>query len=61
MSTVAATTAIRLRTVFILDVHLGSKGCRADLLLEFLQSVHAGTLVLVGDIIDVWSLRKALW
>jgi UDP-2,3-diacylglucosamine pyrophosphatase LpxH len=61
MSNVAASPVIRLRTVFVSDVHLGSKGCRADLLLEFLKSVHADTLVLVGDIIDVWSLRKTFF
>lgn len=58
MSTMVAASAVRLRTVFISDVHLGTKGCRADLLLEFLKSVHVDTLVLVGDIVDVWSLRK---
>jgi UDP-2,3-diacylglucosamine pyrophosphatase LpxH len=61
MSTVAATSAVRLRTVFISDVHLGTKGCRADLLLDFLKTVHADTLILIGDIVDVWSLRKTFF
>src|SRR5688572_28401236 len=52
---------VRLRTVFISDVHLGTRGCRADLLLGFLRSVHVDTLFLVGDIVDVWSLRKTLY
>jgi UDP-2,3-diacylglucosamine pyrophosphatase LpxH len=52
---------IRLRTVFISDVHLGSKGCSADLLLEFLHRVDMDTLFLVGDIIDVWSMEKSMF
>jgi UDP-2,3-diacylglucosamine pyrophosphatase LpxH len=47
-----------VRTVFISDVHLGSRGCRADLLHEFLKSVEVETLFLVGDIVDMWALRK---
>jgi UDP-2,3-diacylglucosamine pyrophosphatase LpxH len=49
---------IRLRTVFVSDVHLGSKGCRADQLLEFLKSVEVDYLFLVGDIVDLWAMRK---
>jgi UDP-2,3-diacylglucosamine pyrophosphatase LpxH len=51
----------RLRTVFISDVHLGSKGCRADLLLEFLKSVDIDYLFLVGDIVDLWAMRKSFY
>jgi len=39
-------------------VHLGTKGCNAELLLDFLQSTESETLYLVGDIIDGWRLRK---
>ncbi len=53
--------AVRLRTAFISDVHLGTKGCRADLLLNFLKSVHIDKLVMIGDIVDVWSLRRNLY
>jgi UDP-2,3-diacylglucosamine pyrophosphatase LpxH len=49
---------LRLRTVFISDIHLGSRGCRADLLLEFLKSVEVDYLFLVGDIVDLWAMRK---
>lgn len=49
---------VRLRTVFISDVHLGSRGCRADLLHEFLKSIEVDTLFLVGDIVDLWAMRK---
>jgi UDP-2,3-diacylglucosamine pyrophosphatase LpxH len=48
----------RYRTIWISDVHLGTSGCSADLLLDFLKSVECETLYLVGDIIDAWRLRK---
>ncbi|WP_437441235.1 UDP-2,3-diacylglucosamine diphosphatase [Sphingomonas morindae] len=48
----------RYRTVWISDVHLGTAGCNAEMLLEFLKSMECETLYLVGDIIDGWQLRK---
>lgn len=50
-----------LRTVFISDVHLGFRGCQADYLLDFLTQLRADQLVLVGDILDLWSLKKSLY
>lgn len=49
---------MNVRTVWISDTHLGTPGCSADLLLDFLRSVDCETLYLVGDIIDAWQLRK---
>ncbi len=49
---------IRLRTVWISDVHLGTPGCQAKALLDFLKHVECDTLYLVGDIIDGWQLRR---
>lgn len=49
---------IKLRTVWISDVHLGTAGCQAGLLSDFLHSVECETLYLVGDIVDGWRLRK---
>ena len=46
------------RTVWISDVHLGTKGCNADLLIDFLDHVDSETMYLVGDIIDGWRLKK---
>lgn len=46
------------RTVWISDVHLGTAGCNAELLLDFLKSVECETLYLVGDIVDGWQLKK---
>ncbi len=51
-----------LRTAWLSDIHLGFRGCQADALLDFLHSTRLDTLYLVGDIIDVWSLkRKFYW
>jgi UDP-2,3-diacylglucosamine pyrophosphatase LpxH len=47
-----------LRSLFISDVHLGSRGCRADSLLALLDAVRIEQLVVVGDLIDFWSLRR---
>lgn len=52
-------TPTRWRTLWISDIHLGSAGCKAEYLLEFLTHNEAETLYLVGDIIDGWQLRKS--
>jgi UDP-2,3-diacylglucosamine pyrophosphatase LpxH len=49
---------LRFRTVWISDIHLGTAGCNAGLLVDFLASIECETLYLVGDIIDGWRLRK---
>jgi len=49
----------RVRTVWISDVHLGTPGCQAHALLDFLKRVECDTLYLVGDIIDGWQLRRS--
>jgi UDP-2,3-diacylglucosamine pyrophosphatase LpxH len=54
-----ADTKRRYRGVFISDVHLGTRGCRADYLADFLRHAECDTLYLVGDIIDGWRLRKS--
>ncbi|MES2977766.1 MAG: UDP-2,3-diacylglucosamine diphosphatase [Pseudomonadota bacterium] len=48
----------RFRAVFISDLHLGTPGCQAEALLEFLRAHPSDHLYLVGDIIDGWQLRK---
>ena len=45
-----------LRTLFISDLHLGTKGCQVGQLLHFLINHNAETIYLVGDIIDGWRL-----
>ena len=46
------------RTLWISDIHLGTAGCQARYLLDFLKHNESDTLYLVGDIIDGWQLRK---
>jgi len=48
---------LRYRTVWISDIHLGTSGCNAVLLLQVLRSIECDTLYLVGDIVDGWRLR----
>ena len=52
------TPHFRVRTVWISDLHLGTPGCQAEALLDFLKAVECETLFLVGDIIDGWQLRR---
>jgi UDP-2,3-diacylglucosamine pyrophosphatase LpxH len=47
------------RSIFISDTHLGTRGCRADFLADFLKSVSCENLFLVGDIIDGWRLKRS--
>ena len=49
---------LRLRTVWISDLHLGTPGCQAEPLLQFLKTVECDTLYLVGDIVDGWQLKR---
>ena len=49
---------IRYRSVFISDIHLGTRGSRADFLADFLRRTSAEHIYLVGDIIDGWRLRR---
>ena len=51
--------ALRVRTAWISDLHLGTPGCRAHALLDFLRHLECDTLFLVGDIIDGWQLRRS--
>jgi UDP-2,3-diacylglucosamine pyrophosphatase LpxH len=46
------------RTVFISDVHLGTRGCQAEMLLDFIRNLECETLYLVGDIVDGWKMRS---
>ncbi|MEZ5689874.1 MAG: UDP-2,3-diacylglucosamine diphosphatase [Caenibius sp.] len=51
----------KYRTIWISDIHLGTKGCNAELLIDFLDNVDSETMYLVGDIIDGWRLRKKFY
>jgi UDP-2,3-diacylglucosamine pyrophosphatase LpxH len=50
---------LHVRTAWISDLHLGTPGCQAVKLLEFLRALECDTLYLVGDIIDGWQLRRS--
>ncbi|MDA1264978.1 MAG: UDP-2,3-diacylglucosamine diphosphatase [Planctomycetota bacterium] len=47
------------RSVFLSDLHLGTRGCKVELLVDFLRQVRCEHLYLVGDVLDGWSLRKS--
>lgn len=49
------------RTGWISDVHLGTRGCKAEALLEFLKDNEFDRLYLVGDLIDIWALRRGIF
>ncbi len=49
---------MRYRTIWLSDIHLGTRGCQTEQLLDFLKSNESEYLFLVGDIIDFWSLKR---
>ena len=50
---------IKYRTIWISDIHLGTRGCQAEKLLDFLKKTDSDYLYLAGDIIDGWRLKRA--
>jgi len=50
--------SLKFRTIFISDTHLGTKYCHADSLIDFLTNTESEYLYLVGDIIDLWAMKK---
>ena len=51
----------RYRAAWISDAHLGTRGCNVTALLDFLRENDFGTLYIVGDLIDIWSLRRGIY
>jgi UDP-2,3-diacylglucosamine pyrophosphatase LpxH len=51
----------RYRTIWISDIHLGTRGCNAKMLIDFLDHVDSDTMYLVGDIIDGWRMKKRFY
>ncbi|WP_395061589.1 UDP-2,3-diacylglucosamine diphosphatase [Flavobacterium sp.] len=49
----------KVEIVVISDVHLGTYGCHAKELLDYLTTIKPKTLILNGDIIDIWQFRKS--
>ncbi len=48
----------KVRAIFISDLHLGTRGCQAEALLDFMKVYDADQFYLVGDIVDGWRLRQ---
>jgi hypothetical protein len=51
----------RVRAAWISDVHLGTRGANAGALLDFLREYEFETLYVVGDLIDIWQLRRGIY
>lgn len=58
MDALRAEGKIRCRTLWISDVHLGSSHCKADNLIKLLKQVHCKQIYLVGDIVDLWAMKR---
>ncbi len=58
MTVIERNQPARHRAIFLSDVHLGTRGCQAALLLDFLRRNESETLYLVGDIVDGWRLKR---
>ena len=59
LDTVMSDDTRSFRTIFISDIHLGSKTAKAEFLIDFLRLHEAETIYLVGDIVDGWRLRRS--
>lgn len=46
------------RSIFLSDIHLGTRGCQAEILLDFLRHSTCDHLFLIGDIVDGWSMKR---
>jgi len=51
---------VKVRSIFLSDIHLGTRGCQADRLLDFLREYESDHLFLLGDIIDFWSMGRSI-
>lgn len=51
---------MKVRSIFISDVHLGTRGCQAERLLDFLRDYESENLFLIGDIIDFWAMNRGI-
>jgi UDP-2,3-diacylglucosamine pyrophosphatase LpxH len=51
---------MRVRSIFLSDIHLGTRGCQAERLLDFLREYEGEHLFLVGDIIDFWAMGRSV-
>jgi UDP-2,3-diacylglucosamine pyrophosphatase LpxH len=52
---------MQVRSIFLSDIHLGTRGCQADSLIDFLRVYEAEHLFLLGDIIDFWAMNRSIY
>ncbi len=51
---------VKVRSIFLSDVHLGTRACQAERLLDFMRAYSAENVFLIGDIVDFWAMRRAI-
>lgn len=51
---------MKVRSIFLSDIHLGTRGCQADSLIAFLREYEAEHLFLLGDIVDFWAMSRSI-
>lgn len=51
----------KVRSVFLSDIHLGTRACQAEPLLDFMREYPADNIFLIGDIIDFWSMSRGIY
>jgi UDP-2,3-diacylglucosamine pyrophosphatase LpxH len=51
----------RVRSILLSDIHLGTRGCQAERLLEFLKEYESDFLFLIGDIVNFWAMSRAIY
>ena len=51
----------KVRSIFLSDIHLGTRACQAQRLLDFLREYESEHLFLVGDIIDFWAMKRGVY
>lgn len=61
MDNVRRMVPLKYRAIWISDVHLGTRGCKSEFLRDFLKSTESEYLYLVGDIIDLWAMKRGVY
>jgi len=51
----------KVRSIFLSDIHLGTRACQAERLLEFFREHESDHLFLVGDIVDFWAMKRGVF
>jgi len=59
MNAIQERRQFKYRSIWISDIHLGTRGCNDQMLLDFLKHTESDYLYLVGDIIDGWRMKRA--